>query len=749
MSTQKSYPHYTANIKDRSIAEVRFNEILPIHRPCYMMRAERGEFNRPIWCANYNEAIKHFGKETFTETSEYFSLQALYLKHTLLHNGAFIVRVADEATAKKAFVILEAHVATNVDVPQYEVDEDGNRIRIRNTDVNSPNYGMLEYVVRTTDEVNMEEGDHTDPYDNPLGDPYGNPIGGEIPVTTSNPYTEPGIKIQWRTRLALLDGESGLDDLQIEPGGNNEYIYPIMAFEALSLGKYGNNLGFSLFYDKAQNSESVINKFKSVFYSIEIGEKEANKSSITPIAGNFGSMHTFAANADAVNPDTNYAYNMEGIITRAFASSNNKLPCDIYTYEENLRIIGNKVVEAELNSSSLTNGGLYFIDADNYDEFEGITSTINGFVVSETSPAGYYVNVLSGINIHGVTYDHLIVDKEDINVNAVVPQSKSYIYLKNGADGDISDSRINESLIKFFRGQLPADGSIVDNARYPITHIYDTGFPMEVKLEMIEFLGLRDDIMIELSTQVVETGQVEFNKQSEDEENGQFLRARALLQMESLEKGTDCCRCAIYPQAGTLVDSSYNGIVPFTIWSAIKHAQYGNGTSLSTVEPRGLPNALNEYFKSYNWLNFTAAGQNRVWDAGLNYCQSADMTRIFYPALRTVYRADSSVLTDQWFVDALVYTKHIIRMAWTTYVGRNDPSDVLNTALTTYLTNALTTLFNGKYTFEVAVTQNEEERRLGYIRHAYIRIVSPATMRVLEVDIEVSRENYNQEDEEQ
>jgi hypothetical protein len=269
---------------------------------------------------------------------------------------------------------------------------------------------------------------------------------------------------------------------------------------------------------------------------------------------------------------------------------------------------------------------------------------------------------------------------------------------------------------------------------------------MATKLEMVEFLGLRDDVVVELSTQ---DASQPLNTKNLDEVNGQFLRTRALLQMESIEMGTDCCRCAIYTQAGMLNSESYHGIVPFTFWSAMMHARYGNGQVMSSKEPRGIPYAVNEYFKSYNWLNFTPIGQAYAWDRGLNYCQAADMTRIFYPSLRTVYRADSSVLTDQWFVDALVYTKHIVRQAWATHVGRNDPSDVINAALETYLTNALTALYNGKYTFTVVVTQNEEEKRLGYIRHAYIRIVSPATFRVLEVDIEVNRENYNQENEEQ
>lgn len=753
ISTPKSFPHYRVNVKDNSIADVAYNEVLPVHRPCYVMRAQKGEINKLVWCGSGPIAERIFGKETFKQTSKYFSLQSLFLKNTLTSNGAFIMRVADEATAEKAFVILEAHVVEE-EVPQYVTDENGIRIKQRNLDETSPNYGALEYVPLTKEVTTTVIGPTHDAYGQPIVDAYDNPILGPVPQTTSVPVTEKGVRIKWRVRTQLNEGETGLDDLQVDSvqvGDVITTIYPIMAFEALSEGEYGNNLVFSLFYDKGQNSESLLDDYKSVFYGFEAGEREYNTSTPTPIRSNYGSILSFAANADAVHADTGFSYNMEGVLTRAFDGANKQLPYTIYTYEENMCLVGNRVVEYELNGENETGGKLGFINADNYQEFEGVTFANGSFSVASTATVGYMANIVSGINISGITYDHVIIDTDDTDANYALLQNKAYVYLKNGNDGDISDEAINECLIKFFRGNLPADGSIVDKFRFPITHLYDTGFPLAVKLEMIEFLELRDDVMVELSTQELEVNQLSWNtatamtERAADEEMGQFLRTRALLQRESVVMGTDCCRCAIYPQAGILADSIYIGIVPFTFWSAMKHAQYGNGTSMSPQEPRGFPYSLNEYFKTYNWLNFDETGQSRVWDLGLNYCQAADMTRIFYPALRTVYRADSSVLTDQWFTEAAtVYTKHVIRQAWANHVGRNDPSEVINDALRTYLVNELTSLYNGKYLFEVAVTQSEEERKLGYIRHALIRITSPATFRVLEVDVEVNREDFNE-----
>ena len=118
------------------------------------------------------------------------------------------------------------------------------------------------------------------------------------------------------------------------------------------------------------------------------------------------------------------------------------------------------------------------------------------------------------------------------------------------------------------------------------------------------------------------------------------------------------------------------------------------------------------------------------------------MTRLFYPSLRTVYRAATSVLVDEWFVAAVVYTKYVCRRAWATFSGRNDSAAVLQGAIKTYLDKELKALYNGKYTFDVTVYQTAEEQQLGYIQHVKLSITAPATMRVLDVDIEVNRENF-------
>ena len=303
--------------------------------------------------------------------------------------------------------------------------------------------------------------------------------------------------------------------------------------------------------------------------------------------------------------------------------------------------------------------------------------------------------------------------------------------------------------------KLHVNPKIVDKFRYPITHLYDPGYSMTTKYAMLDFLDIRDDVAVELATQVLFPGfwatgfdrEIKLNDQAKDIQDGMVLRERAMLMRESVLKGTECMRASIFPQAGKPVAATWTKPVPFTFWSAMKHAMYGNTDQMSVQEPRGLPYSYNEMFKSWNWTNYSELLKEKTWNAGLNYCQYADMKRIFYPALRTVYREETSVLVDQWVVDALVYTKHECRKAWARFSGRNDKQAVLEKAIKVYLEDTLAYLYNGKYDFSVDVYKTEEEQKLGYVEHVKLRLVFPATMRVINFDIEVNREGYTPESE--
>ncbi len=719
MASVRPYPHYEINVIDNSIATVAYEEILPVHRPLWPMRAQEGPVAFPTWCGTYLQAKNLFGEQTFKASSKYFSKQAAFLLDTLTFNGAFICRIAD-SNASSAIAILEAHVETissadaaTKGIVQYELDENGARI--------------LD-----------EEGN------------YVPKMNGDTPVK------EAGVRITYKLRYSLQGSEESLEDLSPYTSTTGAHVYPLFAFAASYVGEYGNDLAFSFSYKKSENTEGDVKYYKSVFYTFTPARREYASTTVKPHRDKYGRLFvSFASNPKAIDQDTGLIYSMENICNRAYEADGYVLPYTIYTFEDNFAAIGNQIIQAEIAAGNYAGLGC---DLAAYDE-DGLIVVTEDPDTHEMSysvdssklniaAVGHMINVISGINLKKNFFAHVEIDTT--SSGAVVLADDSVLYLRNGSDGNsISDATVMEGIRALCDKSLQP--MIVDKARFPFTHMYDVGYDMKTKYALLEFLDVRDDIGVSLSTQVLldngDGRSLDLNDQAEDEANGEALRAYALLMRESVLMGTDCCRAAVYCHAGYLAGGNYLEPMPFTYWDAHQHAMYGRTQYMSAIEPRGLPLAYNELFKvkSLKWTNYDPEGQSRVWDSGLNYVQYADMSRIHFPALRTVYRAETSVLVDQWFVDAVIYTKHVVRKAWAKFSGRNDSTVVLQGAIRNYLNSELTKLYAGKYTFTVTVYQTEDEVLLGYVQHVKIAITSGAQFRVLVVDIECNREGFSAE----
>src|SRR5574344_2061739 len=266
--------------------------------------------------------------------------------------------------------------------------------------------------------------------------------------------------------------------------------------------------------------------------------------------------------------------------------------------------------------------------------------------------------------------------------------------MTDGDDGDIDDATIEELTIQYLR-DLPYP-EILDQPRYPFTHIIDTGVAIDTKYGFMQFLGVHDAFKLVLATQDANMGR--FNTKAEDLSMGSALYAKCLLQPESTVKGTECCRAEIYQQAGYLADSTYRGIIPSTYDIMIKKSRYLSTQSV-TGQAAGLPNAAITVFKEWNWTPCDSDHKQKSWDSGLNYFQYYDMTSVHWPAMRTVYRYDTSVLSNALFTDVVVYTKHLARYNWSRFAGVEIEFNILAARAANALSNDLATMLGGTFKF--------------------------------------------------
>lgn len=620
-----------------------------------------------------------------------------------------------------------------------------------------------------------------------------------------------------------------------DPGDGTEgskktyLIVPLFAIEAAYLGAYANSYAFSLGWAANDNRVTKVDRLGSQTYKIGFstlntyGEVQSitNTSKETSTA--------FTANPEAIDPVIvknltaaqipQFYSGLSTVLDKNFDGDTAILPFAVTTYEENQKLLGNLIAYyaladegnvIELNELGRANLQIT-LDEEVTDSWRTLIKTCLDAVKGQTflytagmaygdeagallealylPTTGFKLNFMTGQNSASSPYLNVLVDNTTVSPIAsdalglenVVMSLDYHIYARGGSEGNRigTDTYLDQDQLcitrmrHFLTGRYPADGSIVDKFRYPITHIYDYGVDLETKLAMIDFLDIRDDVAVSLTPQsfydrkttkeelneidpvtgkkkirtLIGTYPEDINDRDRDEYYGNVLRQYALLKKESVINNTDCCRCVIYPHVGVLADAQWKGYMPFTLWDAVQHSIYGNTPAISKDEPTGQPNSFNDLFKisTINWLNYDPEIRSRCWENGLNYCMYGDTSRIFYPALRTVYLAETSVLVNQYFMDAVVYTKHEIRKTWAKYVGTRKPNAVLQADLSADLTNRLKDLYNDLYTFSVSVYQTQEDKNLGYVQHCRVSITSPATFRVLVVDIEVNREDFTNE----
>lgn len=526
--------------------------------------------------------------------------------------------------------------------------------------------------------------------------------GNPIPLTddTQQIISEPGIRVKYTVRS--LDPETESRVKSIKPittqnaDGTSTTVYPLMATVAKSAGAFGNRLGFRLFFDPDEQQSDRISTNAALEYSFDPVEIDYTNSTPTHIRNTWNQSYTtFMLKPkqydNKVMQNLSYTEVIEANYIEGKASA---LPFEVYFFEEYINNIGQLVRDVETNSSTLTDN--------------------------------YMVNIFSMTDLEDMKYHHVEVDTSEGSIFF----NKNYtIYLMDGSDGS-NDQESYEELIRQFL-EMKTFPRLKDRFKFPITHLYDPGYSNVTKEALISFLGTRDDVRIELTTQDLSN---EINDESEDQSIGLYLRTRALLQVESILKGTQCCRCGIYAHCGKVYDTRVTGWVPTTLDILSKRCRY-QSTSYMKGEPKGRPYSEVTLFKSLTWTAYDEDNKALFWDSGINYIQHYDRTGYFWPDLRTVYTSDTSVLSEWSFVDAIVYTKHKIRQAWTIFTGSTAPVTSLYTAIENRINDYLYEAFGTRYPLTVSAWRTEQDAKLGYICRVTIKLTGRTGSRVWDAEI--------------
>jgi hypothetical protein len=262
--------------------------------------------------------------------------------------------------------------------------------------------------------------------------------------------------------------------------------------------------------------------------------------------------------------------------------------------------------------------------------------------------------------------------------------------------------------------------------------IYDTGFPLEVKKVLPYFISQRKDTFVVLGTHDVNDRTL---TASEEHSLAIALRTRLQLFPESDFWGTPVTRGMIMGRSGLIRNSQYTRRVPLTYEVAIKAARYmgaSNGRWKNGADFDGAPGSIVEAVYDINIKWVPATVRNRNWDVGLNWVQAYDRHQFFFPAFKTVYEDDTSVLNSFPTAMACCYLNKVAHATWREFSGKSNLTNIqFLEQVNSFVVKMTEGRFDSRFIIVPAAYIDEYDALRGYSWHLPIKIYAPNSKTVL------------------
>jgi len=596
--------------QDLSIRQVpREPDLIPQHLPKFYLFAQKGPTEPQLVVGPERDLM--YGTESFNLRSKYANHATVFANLVNAQgNACMIQRVVPEDAGPEANLVAWLDVLpTTVDV--YE----------RNTD------GSIKL--------------------SPTGDPI-------ITGTTT------GYKVKWvvthrPTVTAMQDfGQATITPGDQSEGGTQSQRYPIFELKAGSKGEYGNSAGIRLWAPNIKTVSAMPTKMMNAHYAypyfISVIRKPDALSSPKIVQTIFAEQRTMVTfKQDVIDPLTDKQLYIGDTFINSYQNTADLRYPSLYGDFSNL-VVYNDNIELLL-------GLFHAAEVPHINQFSDFTSNAD---------QKHLFNMITGVSSFGVPYHSFVfVD----SVNTVRFSEYQNVYAAGGSDGTMTDETHARLVKNDVMRYLDPNDELQELAYHVESIIYDSGFPLDTKYALCSFIAQRKDTFVALSTHDVND---RILTASEEHSLAIALRTRLQMYPESDYFGTPVMRGMIIGRSGKLRNSQFTKHLPLTAEVAIKSAKYmgaGHGRWKNGFHFDGAPGSIVDYMYDINITWVPASVRNRNWDVGLNWVQRFDRRAFFFPALKTVYDNDTSVLNSYFTAMAICQLNKVAHAAWREFSG--------------------------------------------------------------------------------
>lgn len=612
-------------------------ELIPTHLPHVFAFTERGGLLPELVAGD--AMVRMYGRRSFEPRSQYYNHQSVMIEKVNAEgNRMMLQRVLPPDANPPATARLSVDIVKD-DVAVYErnedgtwlLDETGNRIPTGET-VSGYRLRWLVEPTQTLGGVDIDD------------------------ITSGDRLTEEGLERlleEGETRLlqrSIGDANIRIGEM-VNADGEQSQIYPIADFEANGIGSFGNRLGFRLSApttrDELAVDDDVIEDQRAYLYRLQFVERDENYSTPRVLETLWGERHV------------NFSFK-EGVIDTA-------VDMDLH-YDQ--IVLPSYSQEAAAGRPEIQGPFATFHVYDRYVE-EILTmlheaEAPHGRVSADTEDR-HMVNFIGATDPEGAPYEAIrIMGPAD---DGILLTDTTTHYCEGGFDGTMTLETFDAAVAYQLRHYGDLDAKVMDSAVYPQSVVYDTGFSIDTKRDMLTLIGRRKDMYAVLSTQDVSRRQ---NTAAEESSMAIALRTAARMYPESIIYGTATCRAMVVGHSGYLIDHPHKELLPLTIELAQKCARYmgaGNGFWKSNHAYDRPPNNHVRLFRGVNADWKTANVRSNDWDNGLVWVQNYDRRSLFFPGIQTVYDDDSSVLNAAINMIIAVELQKVAERTWRDLTG--------------------------------------------------------------------------------
>jgi hypothetical protein len=369
-------------------------------------------------------------------------------------------------------------------------------------------------------------------------------------------------------------------------------------------------------------------------------------------------------------------------------------------------------------------------------------------LVDNDADKPYMLNPFNGFSVKRVPYFTVQVVSDvadDNNVKNAMFNRNTPIYMDGGEDGDLSNEEYERLVSAEMDKYVDTGSDVMDLAVNVESIFYDSGFSLDIKKKLVNFISVRKDTFVVLSTRVA--GETKPMTLTDERAIAINLKSTLALAPESTFFGTPVARGMIVAGSGIHTEDNTNTRWPLTLHIAIKAskmmgAENGKWNPNYTFD-MGMENEI-ENFVEIEPAFVPQDVKSALWSSGLVWPERYNMAKYYFPALQTVYENDTSVLNNFFTAMAITTITKVAAEAHRAFTGTTKfTPDQLIEEVENFMTERLKDRFAGLIKTVVKVMITKFDRESGYSWTTAVKIGANTARTVNTFYIEADRlENF-------